>query len=481
MKGSFTEKISVTFVGGIIGRFTQYLVYILISRTLGAAALGVFSFGYVLLNFTSIISRLGLDNAAKKFIPKYSDRDEKIRGIIIICLLIPVVSGTLLSSGVYVIYDTLNGVLHVNVDRTALLFLFGVPAFSALTVAMAATLGFKETKYSVYAKDFIQGGSAAVLIAVAVYFRDDIRVVILAYVVSVVLGLAYAIAVLARKSGMYDSLSYDVQFREVFLYSIPVMFTAVSQYLVSWTDILMLGILKDSAAVGYYQVAFQTAAILGFVMFGVNSLFPSVAADLYHTDRLDELRSTYQVVTKWITYLTVVGFLFIVIKSDEILRLFGSSFGQSQQALVILGIAFIVAGVVGPTGYLLSMTGYERVELVNNVLIALLNIGLNYVLITRFGIVGAAVSTSISLAVLNTLRVIESWAFLDIAPDPSTYYKGVVPIVAAIVVLELVSGTLSGHLADLVVSGLGYTATFAVLMYYLGVEKRDRKLLQPMQ
>ncbi|WP_266080471.1 flippase [Haladaptatus caseinilyticus] len=481
MNGSFTEKISITFIGGIVGRFTQYFIYILISRSLGPAALGVFSFGYVLLSFVSIISRLGLDNAAKKFIPKYSDTETKIRGIILLCLVVPAISGSILSVGVFLLYDVLNGVVQFKVARNALLFLVGVPAFSSLTVAMAATLGFRETKYSVYAKDIIQSGSAGILIAAVVYFHGSIRLVIAAYVVSIVLGLVYSIAVLARKSGMYDSLRYEIRYREVLLFSIPVMFTAVSQYLVSWTDILMLGILMDSAAVGYYQVAFQTAAIMGFIMFGVNSLFPSVAADLYHSDRLDELRTTYQIITKWITYLTVVSFLFIVIKSDEILRLFGSSFEQSQMALIVLGTAFIVAGVVGPTGYLLSMTGYERVEMVNNVVIAVLNIVLNYVLIGKFGVLGAAFSTSISLSLLNVLRVVETWVFLDIAPDPSSYYKGIVPIAASMGTLAATSGLVSGNLIDLVVSGLAYGLTFVVLMYYFGFEKRDRKLLQPIQ
>ena len=51
--------------------------------------------------------------------------------------------------------------------------------------------------------------------------------------------------------------------------------------------------------------------------------------------------------------------------------------------------------------YVLNMTGYERIS--NRILwtTALVNVGLNLLAIPRWGIVGAAMATAVSLAIWN--------------------------------------------------------------------------------
>jgi len=437
----------------------------------------------VIMKAVGVLARLGLDNAAKKYIPVHIKKKEakKLNGTILLCLAIPILFGFGLASVLYLSFPIVENFVREEFRSTITLFLAGIPLFATMMVGMAATQGFKETKYTVYIRDLGQSGGAVLLVGIGVFVFHDISIAISGYLVSLLVGTILAVVFILRQNRFNWKAHPEFQFHEIFTYSFPLVAIAVVQYLISWTDVLMLGSFVQSAQVGWYQAAFQTSVLLIIVLQSANTLFPSVAADLYHSGRHEQLNQVYTAVTKWISYLTVLGFLFLFVYASDILSIFGTVTPSAKHALLILGFGQTFAAVIGPAGYLLSMVERERVELVNTITVLVINISLNYVLIQQFGIVGAAIATGISLALLNVFRIFEVWYLLRILPYSRTYWKGAVAIILATIVMVLGQAVNMPSIFKILTVGMISIITFFISVMALGIDDSDRLLLESIQ
>mgnify|MGYP005852025609 CR=1 FL=1 len=126
---------------------------------------------------------------------------------------------------------------------------------------------------------------------------------------------------------------------------------------------------------------------------------PKIAA-LYSDKKLREMRIMIQRTTH---YLIILGFATVVVfivLGKPLLGLWGEEFKKAFSILIILSIGQFFNIASGPIGSILMMCDYEKI--LRNITIASLgiNIILNYFLIKIFGGNGAAIATSISIALV---------------------------------------------------------------------------------
>lgn len=479
MKGSLAKLVSVAFFGSLLGRGLRYSMNVVIARGLSLEALGLFAFGMVVMKSLGVIARFGLGTTAQKFIPIYERQadERRITGVTVFTLSFPFAFGCVLSFVTFLIFKITGLISEYN--STVLVFLLGVPLVASMIVGMNITTAFKETKYSVYIRDIIQSGSAILLIGAGAYIFDSIEITLYGYIASLAIGLGAAIYYLYRL-GAFQAVP-EVEARELLKFSAPVVIVAVSQYVVSWTDIFMLGVFVTPTEVGLYQAAYQTSVLLLLVLSAVNSIFPPVASDLFSENRLRELDVMYTAVTRWVTYFTIFGFLFVALYATEILSLFGTTASEAQTALIILAFGQMITACTGPVGFLLTMSGNERLESLNTIVLAVLNVVLNFVLIQRFGTVGAAVATSMSLMILNAIRLVETRLILGIQPYGISYWKGGLGLLCSLLLMvfarEFLPGSLLGAIA---VGGLSLLLFLAVVVG-LGFDETDYALAKTLQ
>ena len=104
----------------------------------------------------------------------------------------------------------------------------------------------------------------------------------------------------------------------------------------------------------------------------------------------------------------------IIIFPEKILSLFGSVYTQGALVLIILAFGQLVNIMTGSVAMLLSMTKYER-ELRNMTIItALIVLPFGFYLISSFGLIGAAITTSFSIALHNLLLALSVYSKLGI-------------------------------------------------------------------
>ncbi|WP_313692313.1 flippase [Halorarum halobium] len=482
MRKSFLQVASIAFIGGLVGRGLRYFLNVIIARSLGPEALGVFAFGIVVMKASAVAARVGLNNAAQKFIPIYlmEDDDSKLLGTVILCLIIPLILGVILAIIIYVAEGYVNRITGESFTSVTQVFLLGIPMFAVMTVGMSATKGFQETKYAVLIRDLGQSGLAVLMAVIGGYVFADIRVIVLGYLGSLLFGILLVVLSLWRQGGI-QWIRPEFEGRRLIMYATPLTIVAITQYFISWTDILMLGFLVPASELGWYQAAFQTSVMLTIVLNAANSIFPALTSDLHSRGQHERLRRIHDVVTKWVTYLTVLGAVFILFYAGDILTLFGASTPEARISLRILAIGQAIVAVTGPVGFLLLMTGYERLDAANTVIVAFTNVILNYFLIRQFGVVGAALATSSALALLNLLRLGEVWWSLNQNPFGRNYWKGLLAILFASTVMWF--GQLLPVFPILRVLLIGTISffVFCITMSILQLDENDTLLINSLQ
>jgi O-antigen/teichoic acid export membrane protein len=187
----------------------------------------------------------------------------------------------------------------------------------------------------------------------------------------------------------------------------PILLFSGAGIVFAQADILILGSLKGPGVVGLYGVADKSAELLSFVLVAQNAAFASTAASLYAAQDLAELqRLTTRIVRLTVLITLPLAILFIGFGGWFLSRFYGAAYLPARGPLAILGMGQMINVATGLNGMLLIMTGNERALLKAVAASAVANIGLNVVLVPRWGMSGAAIANTSSILLLNVVATI---------------------------------------------------------------------------
>ena len=176
--------------------------------------------------------------------------------------------------------------------------------------------------------------------------------------------------------------------------------------IMEWTDKIMLGIFGSSTDVGIYAVSAKIASVTILSLFAINSIVAPKFSEFYTKNKLDKLFETVKYANKLILLTSLPIAIIIFLFPEQILNIFGSEFASGKLALLILTIGFLFNALSGSVGYLLQMTDNQKTYQTIILISALLNVILNWFLIPRFGVNGAAFASMISMIFWNLSSII---------------------------------------------------------------------------
>ena len=190
--------------------------------------------------------------------------------------------------------------------------------------------------------------------------------------------------------------------RSILSISLPMLMTATISFLIGQTGVIMLGMFRSNAEVGYYSIAVKLATLTGFMLSAIGSMAAPKFSELFHSGNMEDLFYIAKKSAKLVFWTTTPILLCLVIFGKPLLGYaFGSEFVVAYPASVILIVGQFVSSISGSTGIFMNMTGGQN--MFRNIMLgaAIITIPLNFILIPKFGIIGAAVSATVSLSFLN--------------------------------------------------------------------------------
>ena len=206
----------------------------------------------------------------------------------------------------------------------------------------------------------------------------------------------------------------EYKVREWIKSALPLFGLSVLNVIHARADVLMLGAIRGVEEVALYTVALMLSSFVSMILTSANTSLAPVFARLHAENDSVGLKRIVVRSARGImigSFPIIIGLIF---GGRLLLSLFGPKFSAAYPVLAILIIGQIVNIAVGSVGILLTMTGREHATFSGRSISALLYVGLNAILIPKWGIVGAAIATTVSTIAWNSLLVRFAWRELGI-------------------------------------------------------------------
>lgn len=196
--------------------------------------------------------------------------------------------------------------------------------------------------------------------------------------------------------------------------SLPLVLISACELALQNTDVLVISRYMSPTDVGIYFAAGKTMALIMFVHYAVGSAVAHKFAALNARGDKEGLREFVKDAVNWTFWPSLAGAVLILALGKPLLWLFGPQFEAGYPVMCILVVGFLFRSSMGPAEYLLNMLGEQALCATVLVSAAVLNIALNFALVPNFGLIGAAVATSISLSMAALMNSVVVWRRLDI-------------------------------------------------------------------
>jgi len=191
---------------------------------------------------------------------------------------------------------------------------------------------------------------------------------------------------------------------------------ALAQITIQRVDIVLVAVMRGPAEAAIYTAAtrFLVAGQLGNQAISMAAQ-PRFTEMFAHGDHRGADR-VYKATTAWLILLTWPMYLLAVSYGPQIVTVFGHSYRAGGTVMVILGLTMLLATACGQVDMVLVTTGRSSWSLINGLLAVTVNVGLDVLLIPRYGITGAAIGWAAAIALTNLMPLAQIAATVRLHP-----------------------------------------------------------------
>ena len=415
------KKGGVSFFLRIGGAAMGFLLTLIIARYFGASGLGDYVLAIIVLRVFAMISKLGVDTFSIRFIAAFAKQGKwkSIKYFRKKIVLLLIATTLVFSAIMYFNAVLLASFIGANPEYIKLNSFLVLP-MTFFILHYQSLRGLKKIAEFSFFYRMSETLFTIVSILVIMQFNKDASVPIYGYVtsiciVSILTFISYNYWFKVKsKEGMNEQELDLMPLKNILAISMPLMFAQSVQFIMAWTDKLMIGNMMTSQDVGIYHIAFKLSMFATIGLMAINSIAAPKFAELYAKQDFEGLKKVVNQSTKFIFWSTIPLVAIFFIFPEFLLGIFGDKFKIGVTAFIFLSCGRLISSFSGSVGNLLQMTGKQVMFM--NILFAgaCINVALNYLLIpsdnlfSEFGVSGingAALASMISLSTWNLAMV----------------------------------------------------------------------------
>ncbi|WP_246799436.1 flippase [Bradyrhizobium sp. CCBAU 51753] len=402
-EASVTKRLAGTiFIIRVISAAIAYLAQILLARWMGASDYGIYVYVWTWVLLLGSMLDLGIAPSAQKIIPEYRTRGE-------LALLRGFLSGsrwlTLASSGIIALL--LAGVVHLLspwMDPNSIVPLYigclTLPAFVVANTQDGIARSHDWMQLGLMPQFIIRQGLIIGLTASALALGLNLgaTAAMAASAAAVWISMIGQMIVLNRRLVSHiepGEKTHDV--KGWLATSLPILLVESFYQLLSYTDVLMLQQFRPSEEVGVYFAVVKTLALVSFIHYAMAATTAHRFAEYNALGDKDRLSAYVAHAIKWTFWPSLLATAALLVVGKPLLWLFGPNFVGGYDIMLVAAIGLIVRSAIGPVERLLNMLGHQQICAAAYAVAFFMNVGLCMALVPRYGGMGAAASTSLSL------------------------------------------------------------------------------------
>jgi O-antigen/teichoic acid export membrane protein len=423
-------------VGSALAGGTGFAVTWIVARSLGPDQAGAFFASTAAFVLAGGLAKLGTQTGLVYWPSRLraTGRPELLGACLRIGLTPVIVTSLLLAIGMWLAAPAVArttaheaaGVIGAHTTGLRVLALF-MPLQAMTDALLTATRGYRAMRPTVMLDRVLRSALQLLLVAAAgvaaLWSSGSLPVFALAWAapyLPVTVLSAYAIRKLYLASKPPGVTTRRAQRRalrrDFWRFTGPRALASVAQLALQRVDVLLVAALGGLAPAAVYAVAGRFVVLIQFANQGISqSVQPRLAEALAVGDR-ETANHLYQTATGWLVLVTWPINLLVIQLAPLYLRLFGDGYAAGQNVVVILAAAMLVATGCGMVDMVLAMAGRTSWNLVNVLIALAVTIGLDVLLIPRFGALGAAIGLACAMVANNLLPLIQVGRALGLHP-----------------------------------------------------------------
>lgn len=399
----------MAFAIRIVSAVIAYLSQVVLARWMGDFEYGVYVVVWVGAVIIGGLACLGIQTAVVRFVPEYSARNDMalLRGIVIGSRAHGLATATVIAA---------IGLAGIALFRDQIASYYVMPLYlAAICVPMLAIGEIQDGLARGFNWADLALGPTFILrplliigctiLAFEMGAAPDATTAMGAAIIATYVASLLQMAALAYRTrkvvppGLrrYSSLTW-------LTVAFPIFLVEGFFNLLTNVDILIVGQLRAPEEVAVYFAAVKTLALVHFVYFAVRAGTMQRFSQYYASGDRARFEATVRDSLHWTFWPSIAAVLVLLVCGRFLLSLFGESFVSGFPLIFVFSVGLLVRASIGPAESILTMAGEQRICAAVYAGTFLVNLILNYSLIPHFGLMGAAVATSLALG-LETLAV----------------------------------------------------------------------------
>lgn len=419
-KKSIYNVTGKVFILKLLGTALIFLFQIVMTNKMGKNLFGQFVVLTSTINIFLIISTIGIDSSLIRYIPRIGEENTLRKKIlkasfdtVFILSLVVCLCMFFLKSYIVKIFGIQNQEYYFYVPIILFVMSLG-------RVLDGFLQGEKKTDVVNFLSPLLLTIFKFIIFFAIIFFSKSyllaaILTVLISEAAVLILRIIYIFLEQKEIVPSSDSKFAYKEYMDFIRYSLSLFAISGVGIVVANIDKLIANKYVGASDVGIYKAADSYMALVGVVSSSLIVFWP-VMSEMYKNNEMKKLESTFNRLVKIVSMIIIPIIVIMLIFSSELLSIFGKDFAVGSNVLRILLIGVSFDAFAGPVGALLNMTNYVKHNLVNNLVFAFIGISLNLILTSKFGIIGTAFSTAITVVLINLFSIVLNKLFLNVFP-----------------------------------------------------------------
>jgi O-antigen/teichoic acid export membrane protein len=416
---------AANIVGLLAGVAAAFGVQVLLGRTLPAGGLALVTIAVQVAFVASAGSRFGMDVAAVRLVAIADGAGDPstLRSLVDRCAGVAAAASLVLAAAIAAAAPLTGGRAGAIALGAA-----GLPFIAVANVYLGATRGLKQMRPTLAVFWIGQPVLWIALAAIAVAAGGETDAAVAAYGASWLVGAAAARALWrSAAAAMGDRSAPREEVRAAIAYGVPRAPSALLAQALFWADLFVLAHYRHGTPLDAYAAAGRVSQLVLLFLTSANLIFAPFAADLHARGERARLDALFKQATRWALAGTLPAAIVLAVAAPEALRAFGPDYGQGATPLRIMLAGQTVNVATGGVAFVLIMVGLTGVDLVDNLIAAVVLVGLAFPLASAEGPTGAAIASAAALGGVNALRLWQVWRRVGIQPFDRAYARLAIP------------------------------------------------------
>lgn len=404
----------------VIGAFLGFSLQIILARSLGPHEYGKFIYLISLLTILASLSTLGFDSVLLRYLPQFKEEKKWAAYISTIQngFLIPFS----FSFFICLVIITLQFFFKNDTNSLNILIILILPFQVIIMLSYAGNLASKNVTAAMVANHvlrplimIISVLALSYLFGMKMYVKEAIYCLSFSAILSCAYGLSFFIKSLPCNLKIAkSSVSVSNAFKEAF------PFFLISNFSIGINEfaIICMNWFLIPEEVATFGICMRISLLLAFALQATNSILNPIISELYHSQKRTELQETITHVAKKIMIISILAIIITISFGKYVLSVFGSEYSNAYIVLnIIIGGQFINS-ISGSVGSLMKMTGHHKQACYILGITFMVSIVIYLTLIPAYGLLGAAIGTTLSISTWNILMLIYVFKKVHINPTP---------------------------------------------------------------